>query len=120
MTKKRYLITAKCYDRKGNLLSEAQNSYTKSHPIQAHFASLVGEPQRIYLHAEIAALLKCGDKTPYKLFIQSDSQSLPIPCAICQYALTEWGVKTVIVQGLKNTFTLSADIYKGIRTVKES
>ena len=34
-TKKRYHILAKCYDRKGRLLSAAFNSYTKSHPLQA-------------------------------------------------------------------------------------
>jgi deoxycytidylate deaminase len=98
MTKKRYTIQATCRDRKGNILSIAQNSYTKTHPIQAHFASLVGEPERKYLHAEIWALIRAGERRIYSLTIQSlNGVSKPFPCLVCQKAIQAWGVKKVIV-----------------------
>lgn len=97
MTKKRYTIKAICKDHRGNILSTAQNSYTKTHPIQAHFAKLVGQEERKYLHAEILALIRCGDKKPFSLTISSSGQSKPFPCLVCQKAIQTWGVKKVIV-----------------------
>ena len=60
--RQKYDLVAKCYDKKGNLLSEAMNSYKKTHPLQAYFAEKVGLPDKVFLHAEIAAILKAGKK----------------------------------------------------------
>lgn len=95
--KRRYLITATCRDRHGKIISSAQNSYTKTHPIQAHFASLAGLPAKKYLHAEILSLIRCGDKKPYSITISSDGLTKPYPCPICQKAIETWGVVKVIV-----------------------
>ena len=46
------------YDRKGNVLSIGQNSYIKSHPLQAEHAKLTGNEDKIFLHAEIHAIVK--------------------------------------------------------------
>lgn len=97
MTKRRYLISAKCFDHKGRLISFAQNSYTKTHPIQAHFAKLSGEPEKKYLHAEILALIRCGETKPHTIEISSDGLTKPYPCAVCQKAIAAWGVKKVVV-----------------------
>lgn len=97
MTKRRYSITARTYNHRNQLLSTGTNSYIRTHPIQKHFATLVGEPARIYLHAEISALLRAGDRKVHTLTIQSDGASAPYPCKICQKAIEHFGVKRVVI-----------------------
>jgi tRNA(Arg) A34 adenosine deaminase TadA len=97
---KRHVVTATIYDKSGNVLSCQQNNYSKSHPLQARFAALVGQPERIYLHAEIAALirLKKNDR-PYRIAIEryhrNGSAANARPCEICEAALKQWGIKRV-------------------------
>ncbi len=99
MAKKRYLILAKCYDRKGKLLSAAFNSYTKTHPLQAYFARKVGHPHCECLHAEIHAILKCKGKQIYRITTERyDSNGLPAnakPCPICTEAIRAFGITKV-------------------------
>ena len=58
---------------------------------------LLGHPERMYLHAEVQALLRAGDKKVHRLVVQRfDSDGKPAmakPCAICQKALQLYGVK---------------------------
>ena len=56
--KARQFIIAKCYDKRGQLLSVGVNSYTKTHPLQAYFAKKVGHSERQFLHAEIHAFYR--------------------------------------------------------------
>lgn len=99
MAKKRYFILAKCYDKKGRLLSAAFNSYTKTHPLQAYLAQKVGHASQTCLHAEIAAILKCKDKPIYRITTERyDRNGLPAnakPCPICQLAIKMFGIKKV-------------------------
>lgn len=95
---KRQSITALAYDSKGRLLSVGRNSYTKTHPIQALYARRTGRPNAIYLHAEIAALIKA--KAPvYKLVVlRYGANGVPLlaaPCKACALALQEYGVKEI-------------------------
>jgi len=98
--RKRFLIRAKITDRKGNVLSIAENSYSKTHPIQARFANDVGLYHRIFLHAEIAALIKLekGSK-PHKIqierFHKDGKPANAKPCAVCDAAIRHWGIKYV-------------------------
>ena len=43
-TRKRYMIIACALDKKGKVLSVRTNDYLCSHPLQKHFAVLVGKP----------------------------------------------------------------------------
>ena len=52
-------VTAIIYDKHGRALSIGKNSYTKTHPIMLKHGIKVGRPQKIYLHAEVEAILKC-------------------------------------------------------------
>lgn len=96
----RYKIKACVYDKAGRLIGQAENNYRKTHPIQAHFAKLAAQPSRIFLHAEIAALLRCGDKIPVTISISRlDAQGRPAlaaPCAVCSLAIKHWKLKHVI------------------------
>ena len=97
--KKRYFVLAKCYDKKGRLLSVGFNSYTKTHPIQRYFARKVGHEQKEYLHAEIAAIIRARDHAIYRITIeQYDNQGYPAnarPCPVCQEAISAYGIKVV-------------------------
>jgi deoxycytidylate deaminase len=97
-TTKKYHIIATCYNKRGHILSTATNSYTKTHPIQAHFAALAKEPARIYLHAEILAILRAGDSQIHTISIQNLSSPIgAYPCKVCQKAIAAYGIKKVVV-----------------------
>ena len=95
----KHKLTAYCYDKKGRLIASATNSYGKSHPIQAHFAQLAGKPEVIFLHAEIAAILRCYDRPIHKIRIERYTKdgkpACAKPCAICNKAINAWGIKYV-------------------------
>lgn len=96
MTK--HVVTACIYDKRGRLLSKAQNDYTRSHPVQASFARKAGMPARIYLHAEIAALVKLrAAHSPYRMVIdrvrKDGTPGLAHPCPVCMAAIKHWGIE---------------------------
>ena len=93
-------ITAIVYDKKGRVLSIARNSYVKTHPLQAKIAREVGEPSKIYLHAEIAALIKVKDwNDAYRIAVfRYGADGRPRnakPCGVCQRALHDAGIEEI-------------------------
>jgi deoxycytidylate deaminase len=94
-----YEIIATCYDKKGRRLSSATNSYSITHPLQAKYAAKVGHQHRIYLHAEIAAIIKAKKKQIHKIKVERyDSKGNPklaAPCPICQEAIRIANIKFV-------------------------
>lgn len=99
MTKKQ-VITAIIYDGKGRVISIGQNSYVKTHPLQAKHAKRIGDEEKIFLHAEIAAIAKCRDlsKAHKMMIFRYDSRGNPVlakPCPICQSAIKETSIKFV-------------------------
>ena len=98
MTKK-YVIVAKCYDKRGRILSIGTNSYSKTHTIQSYYAKKVGLDVKEYLHSEIQALIRAGDKQVHRLTVErynADGQpALAKPCPVCSEAIRAYGVKEV-------------------------
>lgn len=98
--KSKQVLTAVIYDRKGRVLSIGQNSYIKTHPLQAKHANKVGLPDKHFLHAEVAAIVKCKqlDKA-YKIFISRWSKKGdPLnakPCPICMSAIKAAGIPVI-------------------------
>lgn len=93
-------VTAFVYDRKGNLLSVGRNSYVKTHPLQAKAAHAVGQPNRIYLHAEIDAITKVREwGLASKIVVvrrgAKGQELLAKPCPICEYVIKQTGIKKV-------------------------
>jgi tRNA(Arg) A34 adenosine deaminase TadA len=96
--RKRPLITAMAYDKRGRLLSVGHNSYIRTHPLQAFYGAKAGKPNAVFLHAELAALLKARGKVHRLVVIRYNSKGVPVlaaPCPICQLALRDWDVKIV-------------------------
>lgn len=99
MMNPKHFIVATCFDKRGRIISQRTNSRFKTHPIQAKYANLVGEPKKILLHAEIHALLAAGDRQVHRIhvarFTADGTTRLAKPCKICQLAIADWGVKEV-------------------------
>ena len=94
-------ITAFIKDKRGNILSIGKNNYVKTHPYQAECARKVGLPEKIYLHAEIDAIIKCADISKahsISIFRKGKSSKwlLAKPCPICQQAINQTNIKKVI------------------------
>ena len=93
-------ITAIIYDKKGNVLSIGKNSYIKTHPKQAAYAAKVGLPEKHFLHAEMAAIIKCRrlDKAHRILVTRINRAGEFVnakPCPICALAIKEAGIPVV-------------------------
>jgi tRNA(Arg) A34 adenosine deaminase TadA len=83
---------------KNKVVTAATNLETKSHPIQAKFAERVGLKEKIYLHAEIAALVKCKEEVDTIIVARVNPQGkirMSKPCPICQLALNEAGISKI-------------------------
>ena len=93
-------ITAIIYDKRGKVLSIGKNSYTKTHPMMVHYANKVGRPQKIFLHAEIHAIVRCKDLTKaHKIVVMRfDKKGNPMnatPCPVCMSAIEAAGIKII-------------------------
>jgi hypothetical protein len=93
-------LTAIAYDKKGRVLSVGRNSYLKTHPLQARIAHELGEDAKIYLHAEVACLVKVKDwsKIHRVVVTRFDASGNPVlarPCRICRRVLELAGVGLV-------------------------
>ena len=83
---------------KNKVVASATNLETKSHPIQAKFAQKVGLCEKIFLHAEIAALVKCREECDTIVVARVNPQGklrMARPCPICDLALREAGISKI-------------------------
>ena len=99
-SKQRHTLTAIIRDRKGVVLSVGQNSYTKTHPLMADLAKKANMPDRIYLHAEVHAIVRCQDisKAHSIEIFRFNKEGKPVnaaPCKICQSAIQATPIKRV-------------------------
>ncbi len=94
-------LTAIIYDKRGNILSIGKNSYVRTHPLQAKFAKKAGLEKKVFIHAEIDAIVKCKDLSKaYRIVVMRfHKNGLPAsakPCPICENAISELtGIKVV-------------------------
>lgn len=84
--------------KKNTIISEGTNLEKKSHPIQARWAQRAGLHEKIYLHAEISALVKCRDDADTIIVARINSEGKlrnAKPCPICEMALKEAGIHNI-------------------------
>ena len=96
----RHDLTAILYDKRGRVLSIGQNNYIKSHTLQAHHAALVGEPYKIFIHAEIHAITRCPDinkahRIAVFRYAKDGRPMMAAPCAICRSAISATPIKII-------------------------
>ena len=95
-----HIVKATLFDRRGNIIVQAHNNYTKSHPLQARFALQVNQPDRIFLHAELSCLTKLKKRDrPHKIKVEryrkDGTPGNAKPCLICEAALKSYGIKLI-------------------------
>lgn len=93
-------LTAIIYDKRGRVVSVGENSYVKTHPLQALHAQKTGQPEKQFLHAEIHAIARCKDLTrAYKIFVsrwdKNGRSMLAKPCVVCMSAINAAGIEIV-------------------------
>lgn len=84
---------------RGVVVSVGHNQYLKTHPRQKELAEAVGQPERQYLHAEIDCIVKSRKPIDTLIVVRYNSKGEAVnakPCAICQLAIKQAGIKTVI------------------------
>ena len=101
-------IVAMAYDSSHNLLACRTNSYVKTHPRQKHYAVLAGKPDKIFLHAEISALVSTRSQVDILVVARVNSGTLEPecakPCPICQLAIVDYNITRVIFSEKKEMF----------------
>lgn len=98
-------VFAMAVDKRGVVLAQRGNTYTKSHPKQARWSFLAKQPERTFLHAEAATVLAAlkTRKDIYKLYVvrvdstgkMKDSK----PCPVCQLMLDTEFPHVIVVYG---------------------
>lgn len=96
----KHSITAMITDKRGRVLSVGTNSYVKTHTLQAKHANKVGLPEKRFLHAEIASIVKCKDLTKaHKIVVmrytKDGKPANAKPCPVCMSAIEASGIKFV-------------------------
>lgn len=99
-TRQRQDMTALIYDKRGRVLSIGKNSYVKTSTHMSHHARLVGQPEKIYLHAEVAAILKCKDlsrawRIKVFRFFKDGEPANAAPCAVCRSAIAATSIRYI-------------------------
>ena len=95
---RKYEITAIAYNKRGRVVAIGHNSYSKTHPAQARFGRKSGKPNAIFLHAELACLLRAKEQVHRLEVFRYDNDGKPVnskPCPSCQLAIKAYGVKHV-------------------------
>lgn len=92
--------TAIVRDKKGRILAVGFNSYHKTHPLMARYSARTTNPCRIYIHAELDALLKARRRgVIHSLHVvrmdKRGNEMLSKPCPSCQVAIKDFKVKVV-------------------------
>lgn len=77
-----------------------KNSYVKTHPLQAKFAQEVGLDDKVFLHAEVDALVRLKDwSRAHKIVVTRINRHgkplLAKPCKVCQHAIKLAGIRHV-------------------------
>jgi tRNA(Arg) A34 adenosine deaminase TadA len=100
MSPSRKKVGAVLYNSKRRVITTAVNNDYKSHPRQAWWAQRVGLGEKIYLHAEMACLIKAREAADTIVVVRlggHDGKSLrqSRPCPVCEPALRYAGIKHV-------------------------
>ena len=100
MTHIKHTLTAVIFDKRGYVLSIGKNSYKRTHPVQAALAKAHGQEHKVFIHAEVDAILKCRDLTKARKIVitrvgRSGDLLLAKPCEICMSYIRASGIRVI-------------------------
>jgi tRNA(Arg) A34 adenosine deaminase TadA len=84
--------------KKSKVVATAVNLEKKTHPWQAKLAKKVGLCEKIYLHAEVSALIKAKEDADTIVVARVNTQNklrMAKPCPICAFALEQAGITNI-------------------------
>lgn len=95
---------------KNKVIATATNLDFKSHPLQAKWAEKVGLKEKIYLHAEMACLIKAREDADKIIVVRLGGHSGRAlrnakPCPICEAALRYSGIQHIYYSVTDNKFS---------------
>lgn len=100
-------VAAIITDKRGIPLASATNLAKKTHPKQAYFAWLVGERDKVYLHAEMAALIRNKSEDARYLHVlrlgRDEKIRMAKPCAVCMEGILADGDITDVFYSTNET-----------------
>lgn len=120
-TRKKYIIKATAFDKKGVVLAVGFNDYFKSSPYQKSLSLRAGlSEMRTAVHAEVLCLIRASRNHPSKrvhtlLIERYDSEGKPRlakPCASCELAIRDSKVQIVLYTSESGIQTLNQTLIK--------
>ena len=116
--RKKFLLKATAFDKKGVVLAVAFNDYTKRSPRQKALSLRAGlSEHRTAVHAEVLCLIRASRNHPSKrvhtlLIERYDSEGKPRlakPCASCELAIRDSKVRIVMYTSDNGIQTLTTE-----------
>lgn len=92
-----FFLLAATLDKKGRIIAIGENS-VKTHPLMRKYGSKVNLQHKIYLHAEVSAMVKSYQQAHSILVIRLNRAgefAMAKPCLICQMAIHTAKIKHI-------------------------
>lgn len=93
-----FFLIAATLDKRGRIISIGENSLYKTHPLMKQYGEKVNLKHKIYLHAELSAIIKSYQQSHSIIVIRvsrDGSFAMAKPCPICQLAIKEAKIKHI-------------------------
>jgi deoxycytidylate deaminase len=104
--KNKFYVAAATLDKRGRVIAIGENSSIKTHPLMQYYSCLVKDKHKIYLHAEISALVKSQREVETLVVVRVNKHgkmALAKPCSVCQLAIKDARVKKIFYSTEKET-----------------
>lgn len=96
-------------DKKNKPLSEGK-ILLKTHPVQSKFGSICNKSKKIYLHAEMDAMIKNKTSNEHILYVIRKNKNNDflkcIPCDICMSAIITTNIKYIVYSENENKINI--------------
>jgi deoxycytidylate deaminase len=104
-----FFLIAATLDKRGRIISIGENSLTKTHPLMYHYSTKSKTYNKIYLHAELSAMVKSYSYAHSIIVIRINREgefAMARPCPICMMAIKEAKIKKIWYSNRENGLTM--------------
>ena len=109
-----FFMIAATMDKRGRIISIGENSPSKTHPLMHKYCTKMKLKGKIYLHAELSALVKSFAK-PHSILVirinRSGKFAMAKPCPICMMAIKEAKIKKIWYSNKESGLTMIPGVY---------